>query len=250
MGFIGRLAEGVTESAWRTWADASDAFVAGACRAGVASFRVDAYQLDALSDAPLALVELASRAVPHLNKARYGTRVDSVHAGLNLPTPFHGEGVLIGVLDWGFDYTHPMFYDTAMTASRIRAVWDQYRQAGPAPSGYEYGTEADTPEVIEALGSDTSNVYSYSTHGTHVAGIAGGGGAGIGLTGMAPAAELLFATLLVDEAAALDAFEWMHGVAEADGKRLVINNSWGLPQWGTPDGTSLSNLFIDDLSEE
>ena len=250
VGFIGRLAEGVTESAWRTWADASDAFVAGACRAGVASFRVDAYQLDALSDAPLALVELASRAVPHLNKARYGTRVDSVHAGLNLPTPFHGEGVLIGVLDWGFDYTHPMFYDTAMTASRIRAVWDQYRQAGPAPSGYEYGTEADTPEVIEALGSDTSNVYSYSTHGTHVAGIAGGGGAGIGLTGMAPAAELLFATLLVDEAAALDAFEWMHGVAQADGKRLVINNSWGLPQWGTPDGTSLSNLFIDDLSEE
>ena len=67
---------------------------------------------------------------------------------------------------------------------------------------------------------------------------------------MAPAAELLFATLLVDEAAALDAFEWMHGVAQADGKRLVINNSWGLPQWGTPDGTSPSNLFIDDLSDE
>ena len=67
---------------------------------------------------------------------------------------------------------------------------------------------------------------------------------------MAPAAELLFATLMVDEAAALDAFEWMHDVAQEDGKRLVINNSWGLPQWGTPDGTSLSNQFIDDLSAE
>ena len=250
VGFIGRLSDDVSEGAWRTWADGHPAVEAGACRSGIASFRIDAYALDVISELPMTVVELASRAVPDVNKARYGTRVDSVHAGLDLPQPFHGDGVLIGVLDWGFDYTHPMFYDTAMTTSRIRAVWDQYRQAGPAPDGYGYGTEADLPQDIEAMGSDTANVYSYSTHGTHVAGIAAGGGAGVGLTGMAPAAELLFATLMVDEAAALDAFEWMAGVAEADGKRLVINNSWGLPQWGTPDGTALSNQFIDALSED
>ena len=248
VGFLGRLSDGVSESTWRTWAEDHPFVFAGACRAGIASFRVDAFHLDVLDVLPMDLVELASRAVPDVNKARYGTRVDSVHAGLDLPQPFHGEGVLVGVLDWGFDYTHPMFYDTAMTASRIRAVWDQYRQSGPAPSGYGYGTEADVPGDIAAMGSDTANVYSYSTHGTHVAGIAAGGGAGVGLTGMAPASELLFATLMVDEAAALDAFEWMAGIAEADGKRLVINNSWGLPQWGTPDGTALSNQFIDDLS--
>ena len=250
VGFIGRLAEGVSESEWRAWADSHSNVTAGACRSGIASFRVDAYHLDAVQDVPMEMVELASRAVPDLNKARYGTRVDSVHAGLNLPQPFHGEGVLIGVLDWGFDYTHPMFYDTTMTASRIRAVWDQYRQAGPAPGDYGYGTTAETPWEIQLMESDTSNVYGYSTHGTHVAGIAGGSGAGIGLTGMAPAAEFLFATLMVDEAAALDAFEWMASVAEADGKRLVINNSWGLPQWGVPDGTGLSNVFIDALSAE
>ena len=248
VGFLGRLSDGVSESTWRTWAEDHPFVFAGACRAGIASFRIDAFHLDVLDGLPMDLVELASRAVPDVNKARYGTRVDSVHAGLDLPQPFHGEGVLVGVLDWGFDYTHPMFYDTAMTASRIRAVWDQYRQSGPAPSGYGYGTEADVPGDIAAMGSDTANVYSYSTHGTHVAGIAAGGGAGVGLTGMAPASELLFATLMVDEAAALDAFEWMAGIAEADGKRLVINNSWGLPQWGTPDGTALSNQFIDDLS--
>ena len=248
VGFLGRLSDGVSESTWRTWAEDQPFVFAGACRAGIASFRVDAFHLDVLDVLPMDLVELASRAVPDVNKARYGTRVDSVHAGLDLPQPFHGEGVLVGVLDWGFDYTHPMFYDTAMTASRIRAVWDQYRQSGPAPTDYGYGTEADVPGDIAAMGSDTANVYSYSTHGTHVAGIAAGGGAGVGLTGMAPASELLFATLMVDEAAALDAFEWMAGIAEADGKRLVINNSWGLPQWGTPDGTALSNQFIDDLS--
>ena len=127
----------------------------------IASFRVDAYHLGAVQDVPMEVVELASRAVPDLNKARYGTRVDSVHAGLNLPQPFHGEGVLIGVLDWGFDYTHPMFYDTSMTASRIRAVWDQYRQAGPAPGDYGYGTTAETPWEIQLMESDTSNVYGY-----------------------------------------------------------------------------------------
>ena len=119
---------------------------------------------------------------------------------------------------------------------------------GPAPTGFDYGTVAETPADLMAMGSDTANVYSYSTHGTHVAGIAGGSGCGIGLHGMAPAAEFLFATLMVDEAAALDAFGWMQDVAEADNKRLVINNR-GL-QWGTPDGTSLSNQFIDAMSDE
>ena len=88
---------------------------------------MDVNHLDLLATLPMDRVELASRAVPDLDKARYGTRVDSVHAGFGLPTAFHGEGVLVGVLDWGFDYTHPMFYDTALTASRIRG------SLGPIP---------------------------------------------------------------------------------------------------------------------
>lgn len=250
VGFIGQLSEGISEAAWLAWCDAHPEVAAGAVRASIASFRIHAHALDVLAFLPMDLVELASRAVPDVNKVRYGTRVDSVHAGFNLPQPYHGEEVLIGVLDWGFDYTHPMFYDTALTSTRIRAVWDQYRQAGPAPEAFGYGTAVETATEFMQLGSDTSNVYGYSTHGTHVAGIAGGSGAGIGLKGMAPAAEFLFATLMVDEAAALDAFAWMQDIAEADGKRLVINNSWGLPQWGTPDGSALSSQFIDALSAE
>ena len=250
VGFIGQLAEGISETEWLSWCAARPEVAAGAVRGGIASFRVHAHSLDVLTTLPMDLVELASRAVPDVNKARYGTRVDSVHEGFSLPQPYHGEGVLIGVLDWGFDYTHPMFYDTTLTETRIRAVWDQYRQAGPAPEPFGYGTAVETAPEFTQLGSDTSNVYGYSTHGTHVAGIAGGSGAGIGLKGMAPAAEFLFATLMVDEASALDAFAWMQDIAEADGKRLVINNSWGLPQWGTPDGNALSSQFIDGLSEE
>ena len=66
---------------------------------------------------------------------------------------------------------------------------------------------------------------------------------------MAPAAEFLFATPMVDEAAALDAFEWMAGVAEADGKRLVIKQL-GPAAMGRPRRHGLSNLFIDALSDE
>ena len=250
VGFLGKLKDGVTEEEWRTWAENEEAVKAGSYRQGIVSFRINAYELDMLWQTPLSIVELASRALPDVNKARYGTRVDSVHAGYNLPQPYHGEGVLIGVLDWGFDYTHPMFLDTTLSTSRIRAVWDQYKQDGPSPVDFGYGTVAESPMDILLLGCDTSNVYGYSTHGTHVAGIAGGSGAGIGLQGMAPASEFLFATLMVDESSALDAFDWMQSVADSEGKRLVINNSWGLPQWGTPDGTSLSNQFIDAMSDE
>ena len=90
VGFLGKLEAGVTESEWRTWAEGEESVTAGACREGIASFRVDAYELEKLWEVPMELVEIASRAVPHVNKARYGTRVDSVHAGFNLPQPYHG----------------------------------------------------------------------------------------------------------------------------------------------------------------
>ena len=41
--------------------------------------------------------------------------VNAVWQGENMPHGFSGEGVIIGVTDWGFDYTHPVFYDTSLT---------------------------------------------------------------------------------------------------------------------------------------
>jgi len=51
--------------------------------------------------------ELSLDMVRELNSAR----VDSVHnnwGGL-LDQPYFGTGVVIGIIDWGFDYTHPNF---------------------------------------------------------------------------------------------------------------------------------------------
>ena len=41
VGFIGQLDADTSPSAWRTWAQAHEAVFPGACRHGVASFRVD-----------------------------------------------------------------------------------------------------------------------------------------------------------------------------------------------------------------
>lgn len=232
-------------------ADAPEGVVFGARIGAVQSLRVDMEHIAAIRSIPsLVYAELAGKVRPDLDLLLKSARVDSVHMGYNLPQAYSGEGVLIGVTDWGFDYTHPMFYDTALTTTRIRAAWDQYRQAGPAPDGYSYGTLLSTPVELAAAASDTVNIYGNATHGSHVAGIAGGSGAGTPYRGVAYGAQFLFATFLVDAAAVLDAFAWMRQVAEADQKRLVINMSWGLHHMGTLDGTSLLSQAIDQHSAE
>jgi subtilisin family serine protease len=195
-------------------------------------------------------VEIPSKVAPHLDRVRYDVGVDSVYTGQGLPEGFDGENVLIGITDWGFDYTHPMFYDTLLQQTRVVAAWDQFRNQGPHPAGYTYGTEFNTIDELLAAGGDTANIYSYNTHGSHVAGIAGGSGAGIQYRGMAPAVGFLFTTFLIDAASVIDGYHWMQQVAQEQGKRLVINMSWGLTYMGTLDGTSMLSQVIDQMSEE
>ncbi len=202
-----------------------------------------------LSDV-FSLFEIPSKVAPQLNRVRYDVGADSVYWGISLPEGFDGEDVLIGVTDWGFDYTHPMFYDTLLQQTRIVAAWDQFKNSGPHPDGFSFGSEYATIEDLLAAQSDTANIYSYGTHGNHVAGIAGGGGAGSQYRGMAPAAGFLFTTFLIDAASVVEAFQWMQQIAEQQGKRLVINMSWGLTYMGTLDGTSLLSQVIDEMSNE
>ncbi len=194
--------------------------------------------------------EIPSKVAPALDRARYDVGADSVYWGINLPEGFDGEDVLVGVTDWGFDYTHPMFYDTLLQQTRIVAAWDQFKNSGPHPAAYTYGAEYVGADQLLAAQVDTANIYSYNTHGSHVAGIAAGGGAGIQYRGIAPAAGLLFTTFLIDAASVIDGFHWMQQIAESQGKRLVINMSWGLTYMGTLDGTSLLSQVIDQMSEE
>ncbi len=217
----------------------------------LATIRVPLGKLDVIHhmDA-IEYLTLAKRMHYSLEKAVKDVRADSVHMGLGgLPQGYIGNDVIVGVTDWGFDYTSPVFYDSTLQQTRILAAWDQYKTSGPSPANFPYGTEYSNPAGLLAAGSDTSNIYSYSTHGTHVACIAGGEGAGTPYGGIAPGVNFLFVTFLVDEGAVLDAWEWMYQQSLIHGKRLVINMSWGLYHAGTLDGNSVLSTAISSYTD-
>ena len=211
----------------------------------VVSIKVPLNQLATITSLPgLESMQIAAKVENLLDKAIIDIRADSVHAGIDLPQGYTGKDVYIGVTDWGFDYTSPMFYDTTLSESRIIAAWDQFKTSGPSPNGFNYGTEYTSPQDLMNAQSDTSNVYQYSSHGTHVAGIAAGSGAGTAYRGVAFESKLLFVTFIFNVASVLDAWEWMYQKANADGKRLVVNMSWGIYHFGALDGTSLLSQAI------
>ena len=185
----------------------------------------------------LLVLALVGNAQALLHRAAEDARLDSVRQAINLPQEFTGEGVIIGVTDWGFDYTHPVFYDTNMIHYRVLRAWDQFKTSGPAPEGYDYGTEYIGAEALLSAKCDTSNVYDYAYHGTHCAGIAGGAGAGTKFRGVAVDAEFLFVSVNLTDQQVIDAWRWMYDVSQQEGKRLVISMSWGLYYMDNMDGT-------------
>lgn len=199
------------------------------------------------SVAGIVTYSVSHRAAPMMDNTRFDTHTDSVQAGVGVPMPFTGDGVIIGITDWGFDYTHPNI--NKRTKQRILAAWDQFRTKGPAPEGFDYGTEISGYDTLRAYQGDTSNLYGYGTHGTHVAGICGGNGTGGHAVGQAPDALFLLGSWYLDEAHWLDQVSWMKSVADREGKRLVINSSWGMYTFSTLDGTSLLSQAINAYSD-
>ena len=117
-------------------------------------------------------IQVSETAVLSLDKAREDCNVDNVHNGTEMKSPFTGKGVIVGIVDCGFDTGHPAFFETDdMTKSRIIRFWDQNRESGTPPSGFSKGSLFVTQESILNAGTDNAD----QTHGTHVAGIAAGG---------------------------------------------------------------------------
>lgn len=89
-----------------------------------------------------------------------------------------GEGVIMGIIDTGIDYTNPVFRNID-GSTRIIKLWDQTIQNGTAPDNYPYGTEYSQEQIDEALRTENPReiVPSADTngHGTFVASLACGG---------------------------------------------------------------------------
>ncbi len=192
-------------------------------------------------------IEVGEPVAPHLEEALVSARVDSVHAGLgDLTMPYSGEGVIVAIIDWGFDYTHPVFYDTAYNHLRISRAWDQNKLSGPAPDGYSFGTEYIGEAELLAAGSDTTYVFGWSSHGTHVGGIAGGTGAGTPHRGAAFESELIFISLRRDAPSFVDAVNYITEYAASVNKPYVVNMSFGTHLWAH-DGSCGKNVAMNYL---
>lgn len=88
-----------------------------------------------------------------------------------------GQGVMIGIVDTGIDYTNPVFLNKD-GSTRIASIWDQTIESANFPQPYFYGTKYTREDINRALGSSNplEVVPSVDTdgHGTMMAGIAAG----------------------------------------------------------------------------
>lgn len=193
-------------------------------------------------------IQITSGATQMLNLARKEAGTDQIHKGTNLPQAYTGEGVVVGVVDAGFDYMHAAFRRPADGALRIKRVWEQGAttlDGASAPEKYGYGIELNTPELIEKAQGDSDS----NSHGTHVAAIAAGSDAykDGAYVGNAPDADIVLVALDLNASTNADisnAVQYIFDYADEVGKPCVVNLSLG-NQDGPHDGTSTFDTMTD-----
>ena len=177
-----------------------------------------------------------------------------------LPT---GKDTVIGVIDFGFDFTHRNFRNRR-GETRLLALWDQSsRNKDSVPLPYGYGAHYSPTDINAALKSGApfetlryfptkADLLKVGAHGTHVTDIAAGNGA-IGPSGIAPAADLVFVHLasrtsrygtLGDSVRILEAIHFIDSIA--GDRPLAINLSVGR-HGGAHDGNSLVEQGMDEF---
>lgn len=160
---------------------------------------------------------------PTMANVRPETGISKVQAGTGLDTPYDGSGVIIGVIDQGFEYKHPAFTNRA-------------KRWGNSSSGGGLRTSAPTNDATDEVG-----------HATHVSNIALGNKVeGSDYYGIATGAEFLpmasnfYEAVIPVQAAAIKKY------AESVGKPFVINMSFGA-NLGPHDGTTSLDQTMDKL---
>ena len=148
-----------------------------------------------------------------------------------LPQAYDGSGVIIGIIDNGFDYQHLAFRcadDTSRT--RIVRVYDPMDTTGHVarvgnnvlPGSIFMGEQIDTLRSDNLSGSE-------NTHGTHTASIAAGMHVGP-YGGMAPGADIVMCSsrelnLGLSEVEVVNCIKYIYSYADSVGKPCVISVS-------------------------
>ena len=200
-------------------------------------------------------ISKSPRVSPKTLVSKEVTGVSKVHSGTeNLPQAFTGKDVVVGVIDEGFDFTHPAFRD-ADGNLRIKAFYSPFmpqEEEGYEPVVTLDGTQLDgiaytIPEEILAIGAD----YGGESHGTHTATTAAGSTfdwAG----GMAPDADIVLCEYtngnipFVEDWGynVIQGIQYIRDYANRAGKPYVVSislNSHDGPHDGTGPVTSILN---------
>lgn len=216
----------------------------GQVRNGIATGTIPVSSMEDLSHHQwVRYVQIGDKATQAMDNARQQTWVDLVHQGSGLPQSYYGDGVVVGIIDQGFDYTHPNFYDETGAVYRIKRVWEQ-SGSGTPPSGFAFGRELASESAILAAQRDNPD----GSHGSHVAGVAAGGGGTVDVVfrGVAPHSDIVLVSTTMMTPAIADGIDYIMGYANSVGKPCVINMSIG-GQSGPHDGASAFDQYCDGI---
>ena len=212
------------------------------------------------------LVDVAVKGVKKTDTTRKATQVDEVQTGKGekLPQAYTGKDVVIGIMDTGFDFTHPGFKDKNGNL-RIKAAY----LGGNTVVPQEKVTVTKFPGIVTdpKVILDTLKVKDMTeSHGTHCAFIASGtpvedinGLTGNTLGGMAPDADLI---LCVDQPtldedgvpvaetdnSMADYLAYMKDYAEKNNKELVVSLSMNSHK-GWHNGTSPTAQLLGEFAK-
>ena len=162
-----------------------------------------------------------------------------------------GKGVYVAVIDSGIDYFHPDFRNED-GSTRIAWMLDD---------GIEYSREQINlalQQETRELAYDIVPVRDLSGHGTHVTGIAAGNGrASEGrYRGVAFESDLIVVKLgnarpdgFPKTTQLMEGVEYVKGKAEAEGKPVAINISFG-NNYGSHTGESLLESYLSQLANQ
>ncbi len=194
-------------------------------------------------------VEIAEKVHSTMDNARILTNVNQVHAGTSLPQAYTGNGVVVGVIDGGFDYTHPNFRNLNTQQTRISRVWEQN---GITTTPAAYGTEYVGSTAILNRMRDKID----ASHGTHVTGIAAGSGGILNspYKGVAYESEIVLVShsstipefIFGDNTKVLDGINYIFNYSNNINKPSVINLSLG-SHVGPHDGSSAFDQMCNSL---
>ena len=142
------------------------------------------------------------------------TRSDLLRYPTATRSAYTGKGVVVGVMDIGFDLTNPSFYSRDLSTYRVGSFWDMLDFDGQQTTDNSQQTTDDSPQTAYGLELPVGKAFTTKEsilkkacssdsrlqyHGSHTATTAAGSGYDSPYIGMAPDADICLVSNAVSD---------------------------------------------------